>query len=45
MFHENFVSGGEAFPFDGGLGDVVVEVLAAIPEGGRFNPCRRCIVS
>ena len=29
--------GGETFPFDGGLGDVVVERLAAFLEGGEIG--------
>ena len=29
--------GGEAFPLDGGLGDVVVERLAAFLEGGEIG--------
>lgn len=37
FLHEVFVFGGEAFPFDGGLGDVVVERLAAFLEGGEIG--------
>ena len=35
--HEGFVLGGEAFPFEGGLGDVVIERLAAFLEGGEIG--------
>ena len=37
FLHELFVFGGEAFPFDGGLGDVVVEGLAAFLERGEIG--------
>ena len=37
LLHEGFVLGGEAFPFDGGLGDVVVEGLAAFLERGEIG--------
>ena len=37
FLHEGFVLGGEAFPFDGGLGDVVVECFAAFLEGGEIG--------
>ena len=37
FLHEVFVLGGEAFPLDGGLGDVVVERLAAFLEGGEIG--------
>ena len=37
FLHEFFVLGGEAFPFDGGLGDVVVERLAAFLESGEIG--------
>ena len=37
FLHEVFVFGGEAFPLDGGLGDVVVESLAAFLEGGEIG--------
>jgi len=37
FLHEFFVFGGEAFPLDGGLGDVVVQRLAAFLEGGEVG--------
>ena len=37
LLHEIFVLGGEAFPLDGGLGDVVIERLAAFLEGGEIG--------
>lgn len=37
LLHEVFVLGGESFPFDGGLGNVVVQRLAAFLEGGEVG--------
>ena len=37
FLHELFVFGGEALPFEGGFGDVVVEGLASFLERGEIG--------